>query len=69
MNANVFATKDYENETTLRPRKNKPNSKPVLSAVEWANFKRILVYFFKSVRLYTIPIRKFISLGFNFSSG
>ena len=25
MNANVFATKDYKNETTLRPQKNKPN--------------------------------------------
>ncbi len=25
MNANVFITKDYENETTLRPQKNKPN--------------------------------------------
>ncbi len=25
MNANVFLTKDYENETALRPQKNKPN--------------------------------------------
>ncbi len=24
MNANVFVRKDYENETTLRPQKNKP---------------------------------------------
>jgi len=34
-----FFTKDYENETAFRLRKNKPNSNPVLSAVEWANFK------------------------------
>jgi len=25
MNENLFTTKDYENETTLRPQKNKPN--------------------------------------------
>jgi len=25
MNANAFLQKDYENETTLRPQKNKPN--------------------------------------------
>jgi len=29
MNANVFITKDYENETTLRLQKNKPNSNPI----------------------------------------
>jgi len=29
MNANAFLQKDYENETTLRLRKNKPNSKPI----------------------------------------
>jgi len=43
MNANTFLQKDYENETTLRPKKTnpiKPNSNPVLSAVEWANFKK-----------------------------
>ncbi len=39
MSANVFITKDYENETAIRHQKNKPNSNPVLSAVEWANFK------------------------------
>ncbi len=41
MSANAFSQKDYENETAFRPKKtnpNKPNSKPVLSAVEWANF-------------------------------
>ncbi|MBA7479991.1 hypothetical protein ES707_15435 [subsurface metagenome] len=32
MNANAFSQKDYENETTFRPQKNKPNSNPVLSA-------------------------------------
>ena len=26
MNANVFVTKDYENETTFRPQKNKTNA-------------------------------------------
>jgi hypothetical protein len=25
MNANIFDTKDYENETTLRPKKTNPN--------------------------------------------
>ena len=42
MNANVFITKDYKNETALRPKKtnpNKPNSNPVLSAVERANLE------------------------------
>ena len=29
MNANVYATKDYENETAFRPKKNKPNSNPI----------------------------------------
>ncbi len=40
MNVNAFLQKDYENETAFRPQKNKPNSNLVLSAVEWANFKR-----------------------------
>ena len=46
MNANVYATKDYKNETTLRPKKTKPiqtqfkpNSNSVLSAVERANLE------------------------------
>ncbi len=41
MNANIFITKDYENEPPSGPKKtnpNKPNSNLVLSAVEWANF-------------------------------
>jgi hypothetical protein len=29
MNVSIFATKDYENETTFRPQKNKPNSNPI----------------------------------------
>jgi hypothetical protein len=36
MNANLYVTKDYENETAFRPKKtnpNKPNSNPILSAV------------------------------------
>ena len=40
MNENLFATKDYENETYLQARTKQTQSKPVLSAVEWANFKR-----------------------------
>jgi hypothetical protein len=43
MNANVFITKDYENETAFRPKKTNPiqtQTKLVLSVVEWANFKR-----------------------------
>ncbi len=43
MNVNLYLIEDYENETTLRPKKtnpNKPNSNPVLSAVEWANLRK-----------------------------
>ncbi len=29
MNVNLYVIKDYENETTLRPQKNKPNSNPI----------------------------------------
>ncbi len=29
MNANAFLQKDYENETTLRPQKNKPKTNPI----------------------------------------
>ncbi len=32
MSANVFVTKDYENETAFRPQKNKPNSNPISNA-------------------------------------
>jgi len=39
MNVNLYIIEDYENKTAFRLRKNKPNSNPVLSAVEWANFK------------------------------
>jgi len=41
MNVNLYVIEDYENETTFRPKKTNPiqtQSKPVLSAVEWANF-------------------------------
>ncbi len=38
MNVNIYYKKAYNNETAFRRRKNKPNSNPVLSAVEWANF-------------------------------
>ena len=30
MNANIFITKDYENETAFRPQKNKPNQSQFL---------------------------------------
>ena len=33
MNANLYIIEDYDNETTFRPQKNKPNSNPILSAV------------------------------------
>jgi hypothetical protein len=42
MNVSFALTKDYENEIAFWLQKNKPKqsqSKPVLSAVEWANFK------------------------------
>ena len=41
MNVNAFLQKDYENEPPSGPKKTNPiqtQSKPVLSAVEWANF-------------------------------
>jgi len=43
MSANLYFIEDYESETTFRPKKTNPiqtQSKPVLSAVEWANLKR-----------------------------
>ncbi len=47
MNINSIITKDYRKKDDFAVQKNKPNSnpkqtqtKPVLSAVEWANFKR-----------------------------
>ncbi len=43
MNVNVYIIEDYDNETAFRPKKtnpNKPNSNPVLSAVEWANLRK-----------------------------
>jgi len=41
MNVNLYVIEDYENEPPSGSQKtnpNKPNSNPVLSAVEWANF-------------------------------
>ncbi len=41
MSANLYVIEDYENKTAFRPKKTNPKqtqSKPVLSAVEWANF-------------------------------
>ncbi len=40
MNVNSFITKDYRKKGDFAVRKNKPNSNPVLSAVEWANFRK-----------------------------
>ncbi len=36
MNANVYVIEDYENETTFRPQKNKPNSNPISSKAKIA---------------------------------
>jgi hypothetical protein len=33
MNANVYIIEDYENETAIRPQKNKPKTNPILPAV------------------------------------
>jgi len=48
MSVNIYCTEDYENKWLPRVRKNKPNtnpiqtqSKPVLSAVEWAKFRTL----------------------------
>jgi hypothetical protein len=40
MNVTSLITKEYRKKDDFAVRKNKPNSKSVLSAVEWANFKR-----------------------------
>ena len=40
MNVNSLITKDYIKYDDFAVRKNKPNSNPVLSAVEWANFRK-----------------------------
>ena len=47
MNVNAFSQKDYENETTFRPKKtnpNKPNSPPILkiSVLNFDNLYKIL---------------------------
>ena len=45
MNANIFITKDYENEPPSGSKKTNPiqtQSNPVLSAVEWANLETTL---------------------------
>ncbi len=36
MNVSSVLTKDYENDNTFRPPENKPNSKPILSAIALA---------------------------------
>ncbi len=40
MNINLTLTKDYRKKDDFLVRINKPNSNPVLSAVEWANFRK-----------------------------
>ena len=40
MNVNSLITKDYRKKDDFTVQKNKPNSNPVLSAVEWANFRK-----------------------------
>ena len=39
MNVNIYYTKVYKNESASGSGKNKPNSKHVLSVVEWANIE------------------------------
>ena len=46
MNANVFVTKDYENETAFRLQKNKTNSNPI--SVPLVLF---IVYNFRKVKI------------------
>jgi hypothetical protein len=41
MNITCFDTKDYENRPAISVGKNKPNSKHVLSVVEWANRRKV----------------------------
>jgi hypothetical protein len=36
MNANIFITKDYENETAFRPQKNKPKTNPISNGARYA---------------------------------
>ena len=77
MSANLYVIEDYENETAFRPQKNKPKtnpiqtqSKPVLSAVEWANFRQEMpnmpylpALFY--LRFYDINLRPFFSIKIN----
>jgi hypothetical protein len=52
MNVNLYVIEDYENEKAFRPKKTNPKqtqSKPVLSAVEWAN-----VYSCRYCRIYIL---------------
>ncbi len=34
MSVNLYVIEDYENETAFRPRKNKPNSNPILERMK-----------------------------------
>ena len=38
MNANLYIIEDYENETTFRPQKNKPNSNPIKACPQRIEF-------------------------------
>ena len=42
MNVNLYVIEDYENETTLRPQKNKPNSNPISSKAQ--NERKLIRY-------------------------
>jgi len=44
MNANVFVTKDYENKTSFRLQKNKPNQSRRIKRI-WSIFRRFILAF------------------------
>ena len=55
MNKNLFAAKDYDNKTTFRLKKNKPNSNPI------SNFSA-------SLALKSFLYWSYVSCGFRFTS-
>ena len=65
MSANVFVTKDYENKTTLRLPKNKPNQsqfqKPISAPKEWQESKGLSNY---SVKMYTLFVLSLLIMPF-----
>ncbi len=58
MNINSIITKDYRKKGDFAVRKNKANSNPVLSAVEWANFRQEMLKNALSTCLRKAPLRQ-----------